>query len=314
MARMPGASWRPIPRNFTDGGQDSVHGVVVHIMAGTLVGSDSWFRNPAAQASAHFGTGKAGALYQWVDTADRAWAQANGNRTWLSVENEGKGGDSLTDAQLQRNAEVLAWAHKVYGVPLQVTHDVNGRGLGYHGMGGAAWGGHTSCPGSPIVAQLPEIVKRAKALAGVKPAPAPAPSPAGSYTVKDGDTLSSIGKALGIKWETLADLNGLKAPYVIRKGQKLKTTKAAPKPGPAHAPFPGVAFFKLGKRHPLFTAMGKRLVAVGCGRYKVGPGPELGEADVESYEAFQRKLGYTGAAAKWPPGPASWAKLRVPKV
>ncbi|MBP0456260.1 peptidoglycan-binding protein [Streptomyces bomunensis] len=28
-------------------------------------------------------------------------------------------------------------------------------------MGGAAWGGHTSCPGSRIVAQLGEIVKRA---------------------------------------------------------------------------------------------------------------------------------------------------------
>ncbi|MGW9170162.1 peptidoglycan-binding protein [Streptomyces decoyicus] len=173
MAKFSGAKWRPILVNFTNGGQDSVRGVVVHIMAGTLAGSDSWFRNPKAQASSHFGTGKKGELYQWVDTADRAWAQANGNRTWISVENEGQGGDVLTDAQLDRNAEVLAWAHRVYGVPLQVTHEVDGRGLGYHGMGGAAWGGHTSCPGSRIVAQLPEIVKRAKAIVGEKPKPAP---------------------------------------------------------------------------------------------------------------------------------------------
>ncbi|MEU9388679.1 peptidoglycan-binding protein [Streptomyces sp. NPDC048324] len=171
MARFSGATWRPIPRNFTDGGQDAVYGVVIHIMDGTLAGTDSWFRNSGAQASSHFGTGRSGQLYQWVDTSDRAWAQAGGNRTWLSIENEGRGGDALTDAQLNRCAEVLAWAHKTYGVPLQLTTSTTGRGLGYHGMGGSAWGGHTSCPGSKVIAQLGEIVKRAKALAGEKPAP-----------------------------------------------------------------------------------------------------------------------------------------------
>lgn len=161
MARMPGATWRPIPINHTNGGQRSVRGVVVHIMAGTLAGTDSWFRNRDARASSHFGTGKGGALYQWVDTADRAWAQAGGNSDWLSVENEGRGGEVLTEQQLDRNAAVLRWAHQKYGVPLQVTHSPSGRGLGYHAMGGASWGGHTSCPGPRIVAQLSEIVARA---------------------------------------------------------------------------------------------------------------------------------------------------------
>ncbi|WP_051673632.1 peptidoglycan-binding protein [Streptomyces sp. NTK 937] len=160
MARLNSAQWRPV-RNFTKGGQAEVRGVVIHIMAGTLMGSEAWFDNPAARASSHFGTGKDGRLFQWVDTANKAWAQANGNSSWLSVENEGQGGDSLTDAQLDRCADVLRWAHEVYGVPLQVATSPSGRGLGYHAMGGAAWGGHTSCPGSKIVAQLPEIVKRA---------------------------------------------------------------------------------------------------------------------------------------------------------
>lgn len=56
--------------------------------------------------------------------------------------------------------------------------------------------------------------------------------------------------------------------------------KGAPRPegtqpaqGPACEPYPGAAFFMkgsrpaLGKSSPVFTAMGKRLVAVGCGRY-----------------------------------------------
>ncbi|SPE99986.1 hypothetical protein SMA5143A_0695 [Streptomyces sp. MA5143a] len=70
----------------------------------------------------------------------------------------------------------------------------------------------------------------------------------------------------------------------------------------------------LGKSSPIFTAMGKRLVAECCGLYKEGPGPKLGQADVDSYEKFQRKLGYTGSAAKWSPGPTSWSKLKVPNV
>lgn len=100
-----------------------------------------------------------------------------------------------------------------------------------------------------------------------------------------------------------------------------KPPATGPKP-PATAlePFPGASFFlngtrpALGKRSPIFTAMGKRLVAVGCGKYKVGPGPELGTADVESYQAWQRKQGYTGSAATWPPGRTTWDALKVPNV
>ncbi|MFI0736403.1 N-acetylmuramoyl-L-alanine amidase [Streptomyces sp. NPDC021225] len=173
---MPGAKWRPIPVNYTKGGQADVRGVVVHIMDGSYAGTDSWFRDLKAKASAHFGTSRAGDLCQWVDTADRAWAQADGNRTWLSVENEGRGGDALSDDQLGRCAEVLAWAHKTYSVPLQVANGPSGRGLGYHAMGGSAWGGHTSCPGSRVVAQLAEIVARAKKLAGGTGPSAPSPA------------------------------------------------------------------------------------------------------------------------------------------
>jgi hypothetical protein len=194
---MTGATWRPIPVNFTKGGQESVRGVVIHIMAGTLAGTDSWFRNPKAQASSHFGTGKTGALYQWVDTADRAWAQASGNRDWLSVENEGKGGDALTSAQLDKCAAVLAWAHKTHGVPLQLARSTSDKGLAYHALGGSGWGGHTSCPGSKIVAQLPEILARAKAIAGVatpKPPAKPKVSLAHIVAAAKADPKAAQGK------------------------------------------------------------------------------------------------------------------------
>lgn len=94
-----------------------------------------------------------------------------------------------------------------------------------------------------------------------------------------------------------------------------------PAPTPIHEPYPGASFFvngtrpALGKSSPIFTAMGKRLIAKGFGRYyAVGPGPKLGQADVSAYEAYQRSLGYTDTAATWPPGRTTWDKLQVPNT
>lgn len=94
-------------------------------------------------------------------------------------------------------------------------------------------------------------------------------------------------------------------------------TPAKP-PAPVYEPYPGASFFMngtkpaIGKKSPIFGAMGRRLVAVGCGRYHVGPSDTLGQADVDSYEAFQRKQGFTSSAAKWPPGKTTWNALKVP--
>ncbi|MFJ4831573.1 peptidoglycan-binding protein [Streptomyces sp. NPDC088747] len=86
--------------------------------------------------------------------------------------------------------------------------------------------------------------------------------------------------------------------------------------GPApvgYEPFPGPAYFTSGRRSAVITAMGRRLVAVGCGKYAVGPGPSWTAADQRSYAAWQRKLGYRGSDADGVPGRASWDRLRVPR-
>ena len=41
------------------------------------------------------------------------------------------------------------------------------------------------------------------------------------YTVVSGDTLSGIGKKLGINWKDIASKNGISSPYTIYPGQKL---------------------------------------------------------------------------------------------
>jgi GH25 family lysozyme M1 (1,4-beta-N-acetylmuramidase) len=45
-----------------------------------------------------------------------------------------------------------------------------------------------------------------------------------AYTVARGDTLSRIGAKTGIPWTTIANLNGIRAPYLIYSGQTLKLT------------------------------------------------------------------------------------------
>jgi len=42
-----------------------------------------------------------------------------------------------------------------------------------------------------------------------------------TYTVQSGDTLSVIGKKLGINWKEIASLNNIKSPYRIKKGDVL---------------------------------------------------------------------------------------------
>lgn len=91
-----------------------------------------------------------------------------------------------------------------------------------------------------------------------------------------------------------------------------------PRPAAGYQPFPGAAWFEADPAHisPIVTAMGQRLVEEGCSAYHVGPGPQWTDADRQSYQKWQLKLGYKGTApggdADGIPGQESWDKLRVP--
>ncbi|WP_051836515.1 LysM peptidoglycan-binding domain-containing protein [Streptomyces sp. NRRL WC-3742] len=63
-----------------------------------------------------------------------------------------------------------------------------------------------------------------------------------------------------------------------------------------------------GARGEHITAMGRALVRAGCSRYTEGPGPVWGNADTESFRAWQLKLGDTDSADGIP-GPKQLARL-----
>lgn len=42
------------------------------------------------------------------------------------------------------------------------------------------------------------------------------------YEVQRGDTLFNVSQKYGISWQTVAQINNLKEPYILKAGQKLK--------------------------------------------------------------------------------------------
>ncbi|WP_340374423.1 peptidoglycan-binding protein [Streptomyces sp. SS7] len=139
----------------------------------------------------------------------------------------------------------------------------------------------------------------------------------GTYTVKAGDTLTSIAAAHRTTVEALLALNEIKDADDIAVGQRLRLPTAGPAkpPAPRYEPFPGTASFHVGRRSPLVAALGRRLVALGFGKhYTSGPGPEWTEADRLNVADFQRSRPELAADADGIPGPRTWAALKIPKL
>ena len=152
--RYAGAQWIPVS-NFSSGldGRMSAHlGLILHTQQGN--GSPrGWFNNPQSEASSHFWVGKDGTAQQFVDTDQRAWAQALGNTSYLSVECEGFVTEPLTAKQIGALADLFAWGMFTYSFPKRLAERPGQMGLGWHGMGGVAWGDHPGCPGDLRKAQ-----------------------------------------------------------------------------------------------------------------------------------------------------------------
>jgi len=190
MSRYPGATWRPLAADPSHQGPMSRHdGIVLHTMAGSLAGTESMFMASGFTGTeSHFGVGADGTVLQWVDTSRRADANLNGTWRLLSVETadtgppfpswSGSNVPAWTDAQLDAIAGIVAWAAKAHDFPIEAmgSSRAGERGVGWHRLGiapwrvegGEAWSESTgkACPGNRRIAQVPEVIRRARAIAG----------------------------------------------------------------------------------------------------------------------------------------------------
>jgi hypothetical protein len=173
MPRYPGAKWRPI-QGHTDGPMLAHLGAVLHVNQsdGNLFNWVSGDHN----VSCHFEVYKDGTVEQYLDTGVSSWCQMAGNATYVSIETEGFANEAFTNAQLLAIARLYAWLHRTHGLPFRQADKPGEHGLGWHGMGGVAWGNHPDCPGDKRKAQRTKILAMAQAIAN----PAPArPDPSG---------------------------------------------------------------------------------------------------------------------------------------
>lgn len=191
MARMPQADWlgEHAPR-LSDGSRRRIQRYDI-VCYHTIVGY-------APAHAAHFSVHQDGTIQQSRDT--RYWSAANleGNYRIIAIENEDHGSrfpdwdtstnnvPPLTPEQIEANAQILAWAHKEHGVPLQLAPNSRStsRGLAYHRQGidgnwaGYKYGGRVSggekwsrifgkgCPGDKRIDQRHAILARAKEIVG----------------------------------------------------------------------------------------------------------------------------------------------------
>src|SRR6266498_4241648 len=159
--------------------------------------------NPPAPA-AHFSTRADGHIFQSRDTKFQSAANLDGNHRVIAIENDDLGPEfgmwdtkdghavpAFTPQQVEAIARICAWAHETHGIPLAACPDSKpgSRGIGYHRLGipgnfqtfgfrGIAPGGEVwtksfgkVCPGDARIAQLPQIIKRARVIAGLDPEP-----------------------------------------------------------------------------------------------------------------------------------------------
>lgn len=157
--------WRPLSINYSPGGIIPI-GLVLHVQAGN--GEPfGWFSNPTARASSNWWVGKDGRIVQYVDPdTGAAWTQGVGNSQWVSVETEGWPSEALTPAQVECVATIYAAGVERYGWPVQLSDSPTTPGLGWHGMGGAAWGAHYGCPGDARLSQRPQILALVNPITG----------------------------------------------------------------------------------------------------------------------------------------------------
>lgn len=281
------------------------------------------FWRDSTALESHFGLGYGGDLAQYLTTTTRADANAGANRRAdgtgaISVETASntKASDPWTDEQLAEQIALGAWAHVEHGIPVRVCRSADDPGIGFHSLYRVWSTSGTACPGAARIAQFHDVVMPgiAAAVAGTKPG-------GGTHTVRRGETLYSIaGQYRGVTWQQLAAANSLRAPYTIVPGQVVAVPGRVT--SPATPPVrPVVDLSELAKAartdppkagapvsYPETQLVELGLVAEQLLARPLADG-HFGSATVTAYAAWQRRLGYSGAAADGIPGKTSLVKL-----
>lgn len=134
---------KPTP-HYTTGrrGQKPI-AIVIHLMAGTLAGTDAWFADPRSKVSAHYGVGKKGQVHQYVNEEDTAYhaglvdrptcpligTRSNPNLYTVGIEHEGRGDEPWTEEMYQASASLIGRVARRWGIPVNTRHVIPHRAI-----------------------------------------------------------------------------------------------------------------------------------------------------------------------------------------
>lgn len=122
--------------NYNEGrGIYKPYAIIIHIMDGTLSGTDSWFLNKKSEVSAHYGIGKNGDIHQYVKEENTAWhagtvskplntifSKVNPNLFTIGIEHEGKPQDAWTPEMIESSAFLIAEICLRWRIPIDRNH------------------------------------------------------------------------------------------------------------------------------------------------------------------------------------------------
>jgi hypothetical protein len=130
-ADYPRATWVGTNgNNFTGSnrGRSAISKIVIHIAEGSVSSAVNWFKNPDANASAHYIVGDEGRVVQCVRDENIAWHAANWtyNKRSIGIEHGGYASNSKawTDAKYRASAKLAAYCCRKYGIPVDNNHFV----------------------------------------------------------------------------------------------------------------------------------------------------------------------------------------------
>lgn len=162
--------------------------IVIHIMEGTLTGTDSWFKNPQSKVSAHYGIGKNGETHRYVQESNTAWHAGrvnapswslikssgnvfiNPNYYTVGIEHEGNEDTDWTDAMYNASSTLIREISSRWNIPIDRKHVI-----GHHEIYSVK-----TCPGHKV--DLNKLI----ALAANTPIPATSATP--QKTAQQGKT------------------------------------------------------------------------------------------------------------------------------
>lgn len=175
--------------------------IVLHIAQGTLEGMYSWFNNSASKSSSHYGVGKDGRIWNFVEDKNTAWHAGQGWKpTWglfkwgvkntnlytIGIEHEGRSGQPWTNAMRNASAWLVAKLCLQWNIPCDRLHII-----GHNEINSV---NRATCPGTGTHIQE-DITNSARVFYDQwKPKPKPQPKPADNlYKVfKAGKLLKSF--------------------------------------------------------------------------------------------------------------------------